>query len=1224
VSLTAAQQNAVAARGNVLVVAGAGTGKTRTLVERCLNCLLEGSNRVSIDEILVVTFTEAAAAEIRQRIRARLEEECSRRSRETHWQEQLGLFESAHIGTLHSFCFQIVHEHFYELELDAQLSILPEEEARLLAEETLSELLQKYYAGRGKAAEAVQELIQAQAGGWDKPIRALILRLHDYTQTLPNPAEWYRNQLASFENSEPVLWQQWLVEGVADWRERWLPILQGAGTENKIAINWTGILKAFPSDFTSAQAAVALGHITSAVKACPRQKKKLWLEPFKEFISETEFLLALVQDPGKGHGDGVSANQIDPLTQDWTWVRFHMGALLGLAKEFMAAFGEAKRQLGVLDFHDLEQYALRLLWDLEANQPTEIARHWRQKLRFVFVDEYQDINTAQDQIITALSRDGAAANRFLVGDVKQSIYRFRLANPSIFQGYVEHWGKGGGTLVNLVENFRSRKGILDFVNSSFSTLMRRNLGGVEYDERAELRFGNESERRRLITTTSSAPGVELHVTFKADNQPQEQEHENTDSDRLSDIYELDDVEREAWVIGCRLQELRASQYPVWDDSAREFRPVDWRDMAILLRSPSTKAESYANAFVRLAVPLEVARVGFYRSIEVSDLLSLLQLLDNPLQDVPLLAVLHSPLVGLTANELALIRLPAPNTRFWTSLHRWEGQQKSKPQIQVSVSNFHADESAQDACPAEEGTHRKVRTFLERFGRWRRLARQVSLSSCLETVLSETLYADWLLTQPRGEQRYANVQRLITLAQNFDQFQRYGLFRFLRFIEAQQAAEHEPEVGAVNEENSVRLMSIHQSKGLEFPIVIVADLGKPFNFQDLHAALILDEKYGVCPQVKPPQTRNVYPSLPYWLARGSQKRELLGEELRLLYVAVTRARDLLLLSGAVAKSRFERVWKAAPEAGRPNTHALLRARSYADWLALWFSQNVQINSSIPQQGQQGSLSWFLHDENEFLAPQKKELIVKSNDAPNKEVRQQVLEELSQKLAWRYPFEASTRQPAKTSVTAVRRRANQPQQRRKRNVPRLSLKATQPHLSAADIGTAHHKFLRLVPLAPTHSVATLKLESERLQQRGLLSTVETAVLDFEGLAAFWSSELGRRVHAQQTFVQRELAFTARFAPNEIASLTHESPEPTLDQEFVVVQGVVDLAVVQPEGIWLLDFKTDSVEPDQLSEKAKEYEPQLKLYAKALSQIYQRPVSECWLYFLNPKKAIAVRDP
>jgi ATP-dependent helicase/nuclease subunit A len=1216
-SLTGSQKDAIAARGNVLVVAGAGTGKTTTMVERCLDCLVRQSSPVALDEILMVTFTEAAATEMRQRIRARLIQESEQNPNQTHWLEQLALFETAYIGTLHSFCFQLIRQHFYELELDPQVTVLPEEEARLQADDVLDELLQRHYASRGDTAAAVQQLIQSQGRGWDEPIRRLVLRLHHYTQTLPNPSDWIQNQLTMFGEPKPVAWKRWRLEAIAEWCWDRLPVTEELTPTNEIATRCAPLLRQLQSAKSEQERAEIFESLLAASE-CPRGKKELWFKPLEKFFVDARFLASLAPE---------LAN--DPLQEDWTWVRSDMITVLGLAEEFTRAFTDAKRELGLLDFHDLEQYALRLLWDSRANEPTSIAKTWRQKLRFVFVDEYQDINAAQDKILQALSRDGAAANRFLVGDIKQSIYRFRLADPCIFRGYLEAWGKREGTALPLVENFRSREALVNFINAVFSQIMRPEIGGVAYDEQARLRFGAPGERIPLSVAALAAPCVELHLRTRSNL-------ESADADDQepglpSEIVELEEAEKEARLIAFRLLELKSRRHPVWDEILKGFRPIEWRDIALLLRAPANKAEAYAKEFARLNIPLQVARRGFYRSLEISDLVSLLQILDNPLQDLPVLAVLHSPLVGLTLNELAAIRLTLPKGHFWNAVIRWTENER-QPAKSPDAEPQPAEHGTRNT-PFSDSLSSKLTAFLERYGRWRRLVRQVSLSRCLETILGETHYGEWLLTQSHGEQRHANVQRLVALAERFDQFQRQGLFRFLRFIESQQAAEAEPEVPAVSEEDAVRLMSIHQSKGLEFPVVVLADLGKPFNRSDLSADIIVDEEYGLCPQIKPPHTGQRYPSLPYWLARRRQTQELLGEELRLLYVGMTRAKDTLILSASVSSSRLQKVWC---EKRKLSLEVLRGAQSYADWLGFWFAQNSTEDPVTTRQGQTNWLSWFLHDDSRLLDRPAAEIARNDSDLLKPEADPGAWEKLQQRLAWKYPWNATTLQPAKTSVSALRRRAMVAEEdsspvawtgaSRRRFSSRTSVSKTRQRkakLSAAEIGDAHHTFLQMVALERTGSIAGLEQEAERLRSEGALTLDETAALDLKGIASFWSSDLGRQIRAQAAFVQRELAFTARFSPGELARLTGDSLGSGLEEEYVVVQGIADLAVVLPGEIWLVDFKTDEMKAGDVERKVKLYQPQLWVYAKALSRTFNRPVSQCWLYFLSLGKSVSLES-
>jgi ATP-dependent helicase/nuclease subunit A len=765
----------------------------------------------------------------------------------------------------------------------------------------------------------------------------------------------------------------------------------------------------------------------------------------------------------------------------------------------------------------------------------------------------------------------------------------------------------------LVENFRSREGVLDFINLLFETVMRRELGGVAYDERTRLCFGAPEERRPLSRAANASPRVELHIRLKRNASSKNEDDEN--SDAMAEVRDLAEAQKEARLIAMRLRQLNDEKHPIWDKDKSQFRPIEWRDMAILLRAPGSKAESYAKEFARQNVPLQVTRTGFYASPEISDLLNLLQLLDNPLQDLPVLAVLHSPIVGLTLDELATIRLALMKASFWKALVHWDEVQGPKSKVQ----GFEVQGPGSGAGTQE--THRKVSTFLGRFARWRRLARQVSLSRCLEAVLTETHYGEWLLTQPRGEQRHANVQRFVGLAQQFDQFQRQGLFRFLHFIEAQQQAQTEPEVAAVSDENAVRLMSIHQSKGLEFPLVVAADLGKSFNRKDLTADIILDEEYGLCPQIKPPQVGKSYPSLPHWLAQQRQQAELLGEELRLLYVAMTRARDTLLLTATVTPKAFAENWSRN---GEPDLATLLKARCHADWLGVWFGKSIS-RTEETLSGETPALRWTVHQDAELAGREKEEASTAEPEAPPLAAEPEVWERLQERLSWRYPFGEATRQAAKTSVTALRRRAAaeedetttpfEPKSREPADFRKRDAK------EAESVGNAHHRFLQNVALERTGTVAELREEAERLVREKALSEQEAAMLDLKALASFWTSDLGERIRSQSAHVRRELLFTSRFDPAELARLTGSPPEPELDGEFVIVQGVADLAVILPAEIWLLDFKTDRLRPDDLPARVKAYAPQVRLYAQALARIYRRPVTESWLYFLSLAEAVQV---
>jgi ATP-dependent helicase/nuclease subunit A len=1203
-TLTAEQQLAVETDGDVLVVAGAGTGKTRTLVERCLTRIGHPEQPLALERMLVVTFTEAAAAELRKRIRTRLEAWLGERPGDPWLTEQLALLESARISTLHGFCLQLVRDHFHRLGIDPEVTVLSEEQAALVARESLDQLLRRQYRGEIGSAEALQQLVLDHGRGWDEPVRQMILRLHRHTRTLRDPSAWFEREQARLRQERPGHWHPWLASGFDQWRSEWLEAL--AEIDSPPALTCRARLEQ-SSNATDREARVDTLRAILEVdrpEAWPKGQKGRLRPPLAPLFAEAAFLESLAET-----GENEES---DPLTQDWAWLREPMRVLLDLARRFGEDFSAAKRALGTLDFSDLEQFALELLWDRGNDRQTPLADLLRRQFDLVFVDEYQDINEAQDTILRAVSREGTAANRFLVGDVKQSIYRFRLADPRIFQAYMAAWNQAGDPrhVRHLADNFRSHEQILDFVNRLFSGLMQPAMGGVAYDPPQHLRFGAPERRPALRTRPNDPPRVELHLltTHDASTADSDQDPDATDSQPQA--------EREAEVIGRRLHRLHADGFPVWDSTEERTRAVRWQDMAILLRSPGGRAEAYAKVFERLRIPLQLARGGFFESTEITDLLCLLQVLDNPLQDLPLLTVLRAPWVALTPDQLANVRLSSRTSYYWTALRRFHRQHRP----------HRTPPNALTSRPSQTTTTwSRVDRFLTDFRSWRRRIRQEPLSACLESILDETGYEAWLSAQPRGAPRQANVHRLLALTRQFDEFQRQGLYRFLHFVEAQQAAGLDVEPASPTGIDAVRLSSIHQSKGLEFPVVAVADLGKTFNFRDLREPIILDEQFGLCAQIRPPNLGGRYPSLPYWLAQRRQKRETLGEELRLLYVALTRACDLLVLSGSITVKRLTERWNLTTETRpRPSLHRLLSAQCGLDWLGAVLP-GITGTPNWTENGLTPGFAWHLHPPVAATSQAEEGTGVQPEPIPvASPPTAEDLQALERRIAWRYPFRLATVEPAKTSVSALRRRAAEEQD----DVavvwrPRQSGWA----LSGTQVGVAHHLLLERLALANAGDLIALRAEAARLAADGLISTAQTEALDLEAIAAFWQSAIGTAIREEATAVQRELPFTARFALEELAALNLCDPrevkaEENPATEWVVVQGVVDLAVIGAQEIWVLDFKTDrAADPNELITN---YGPQLRLYALALERVYSRPVTRVWLHSFAARQTVSLDPP
>jgi ATP-dependent helicase/nuclease subunit A len=1231
-NFTPQQSAAIQGTGNLLVVAGAGTGKTHTLIARCLRLIFE--ERVSVENILMVTFTEAAAAEMRGRLRAELLKRQVTQPDDEWLAQQLALLDAAHICTLHSFCLQLAREHFHELGLDPQFNILDESQTRPLQREALDDLLEKHYTSSNETSVAVRELIRSMGRGSDGAIRKLVLKLHAFSQSLPDPTAWLDEQTLRFSQIEPDEWRNHFALAVGQLRDEWSAFVNADRAQTTALKLSCDALAALPAKLTFTHATQAISAIAAAdvSEHWPRGTKGKFRDPLKSFFEEAAFLNVLVPD-----GDN------DPLAQDWNWARSSMTALLSLVRDFAADFTARKREFGGVDFTDLEQCALRLLRD------DATASAWQQRLAHIFVDEYQDINAAQDAILTALSRPGERGNRFLVGDVKQSIYRFRLANPHIFQNYETAWrsheipspgltatlspsdgvrdgvrGASGssGRALSLTENFRSRQAIIDFVNPLFATLMRAEIGGVNYEP---LEFGAPQSRDALANT---APRVEFHLIAKsasitttegeADSN-EEDETENTPPDLLG-------IEREARLIAQRFQALHSSGHQVWDKELNDFRAVKWSDMAVLLRSPSGRAEAFAKEFSRAGIPLNAARAGFFASLEVSDLLNLLRLLDNPLQDVPLAAVLRSPLVGLTMDELVEIRLAERRDLLWPALNRFKHE--SERRLQAAGTRQPNSLPPEGGVPSELPA--KVAAFLEQFHRWRELARQTSMSQTLETALNDTHYEPMLLAGARGPERVANVRRLLDLARQFDPYQRQGLYRFLRFVRLQEDEELDLEPASPSHADAVRLLSIHRSKGLEFPVVALASMGTNFNEQDLGGAVLLDEELGLCPKITPPGAEQSYASLPHKLARQNERRELRGEELRLLYVAMTRARDTLLLVGTTNALAEESRWESTAQAPL-ETKAVLAARSHLDWLRLWLPLATnETEWRGDQHGENRLLTWRIVADNDecfqITAPTEPASAAKSDPAPPPGS----LVDLKARLDWKYPHVTATVETAKTSVTALRKRVADESDDEAKPVFRFSSSILTPKrtsarttkLSAAEVGIAHHTFQQYVTIERSETELDLRNEAEALLEAGVLTGEQQAALDFDDLTAFWQSDVGamlRKVPAAA--INREMEFTASLTAADLKKLPalHSSNRALAEDDFIVVQGQVDLAVVLPEEIWLLDFKTDAVDEASLTDKLKQYAPQLEVYACALEKIYRRPVTCCWLHFLRAHKTV-----
>ncbi len=1217
---TEQQQQAIEARGAVLLAAGAGTGKTATLINRCLRLVAEEG--VEVDRLLVVTFTNAAAAEMKQRLREALRERAAAEPHAERLQRQLLLLEGAHISTIHAFCLELLRAHFADLGLDPGVVVLDESVAVPLARSTVRQVITVAIA----AGTGTQALAEKYCGGSGERLGELILRTHRFFVTQPQAEALLQQQLDFFAADSPGLWRERRREITAAWVRESAPLAQaqipralqalqsvrGYGGKSPTAQairNLESLLPAFAARLAALSSETPADDLTSLLeRATELGGKEIWVrgtgaarEQLEDFFEEAAQLRSW-----------HPAAEFDPLDEEWARARGPMRSLLELARDFASEFASAKRALGGIDFADLEQLALRLLVE-DGGQATIVADQWRERLDHVFVDECQDINAAQDALLRALARGGERANLFMVGDVKQSIYRFRMAAPELFREHAEAWeGREHHQVLPLTENFRSREAILAFVNDLFGCLMAPRLGGVGYGPGERLAFALPDKRSALSLNppTESQPcgawpepgcRVELHLVLdeKPDAQPDAQPEESEEDDGgWGDLLSL---ERQAHVAAARLRELMDGQHEVFDGRVNCFRRMQWSDVGLLMRSVTGRSASFLREFRRLGIPLAVEQGDFLETLEASDLAALLRILDNPRQDIPLFAVLRSPLVGWTLEELVQLHSDGRGSGAWDRL---------------------------EAAARESGeTGEKVRAFIANLTRWRRLALMTSLTCVLETVLAETRYEAFLFTLADGPDRVANVRRFLDLARRYDPLQRQGLFRFLRFLDEQKAAGREIEPLPARQVEAVQLLSIHKSKGLEFPVVVLAGIGAAFQSPELKAPILLSRRWGLAPQVVDLQAQRRNDSLMLWQAKREEKLASLAEELRLFYVAVTRARDTLLLVGSFKPD--SKAWQS--RMSLPPAIGVARARSYCEWIGRWLGEGIDWRAGcgevlLPSGTTAARLRWRTYSGTTThpLAEAASAGPASLEPSPTSVTDAQLA-----LFGWRYPHEAATGIPAKTSASALRRLGMEPDEEAAAPwQPRREFRSAAPALpgglSATEIGTAHHVFFQHVDLARTASEADLGAELERLVSRRILTGAEAGSLNLASILGFWGTGLGAAIREHATSVRRELPFTAAFSPAELPPYAHRFTTTEGDDDLIVVQGAVDLAVLLPQEMWVVDFKTDRISEADLPARAHEHASQLRLYGAALERIFRRPVTRCVLYFIALRRCWDVENP
>ncbi len=1266
--LTVRQREAIRiADCSVLVSAAAGSGKTTVLAERCagLVCDLPAGERCGIDELLVVTFTEAAAAEMRVRIAGAIRERLAARPDDRRLQEQLYLVDSAAISTIHAFCRALIERWFPQAGIDPQFTVLDEDEALLTRQEVLADLFTELYEAADGLGPAFRQLIDDYGAGEDAFLPPVILRMHAFTCSLAEPQAWLDKAASRFDPHDPdgliarldEIQSERLAEGLREYIDRARTVARAIRRAWPVAEACAADLDAAARHLGEQLALLRGGtpweEVARAVADRPpvfsaRQPRKLCQADRDRYQQARKLCDKYKKSLKSKLQQAVCGTTRDELLEGLHRVGPHVRTLVGLVRAFDARYAAAKQAEGAVDFNDLQRLALNLLCEGgDTRRPSQVARRLQERFRHVLVDEFQDIDPLQEAILRLVSRESSDRlpdNLFAVGDIKQSIYRFRLAEPRLFADRAEAFAAPGsrGKLIHLQENHRSRPELIEAINLFFAPLMSRDFGGSDYDEHARLHAGAVYPPSGT-QPTFGRPAVEVHIV-EVDPSGAPGGDVVEDEAEEDDSPQLEGVEYEACLIAGRIlawvrppageTPMMICQKPARPGDEPRLRPIRYGDIVILLRSLPHKAAPIAAVLRARGIPVVLDRADdSLDSTEFRDVHSLLRVLDNFRQDIPLAALLRSPLVGDPLNDEDLLRIRLSDRR----------------------AAFHEAVLAYRTGGDDVELRGRLDRLLARLEHYRDRVRREPVADVLWQVFEESQYPAFVSGLPDGARRRDRLVRIHDLARSFSRFSRQGLRRFLAFLDQVAAAERPGRPSAPAGEDAVRIMTIHSSKGLEFPVVILADLAKAFNLVDIRADVLVDRETGVGIRAADPDRRLRYPTLSHHVVAGKVLAGVLAEELRILYVALTRAREHLVLVGRVRPS--ENASAAIPSAGSPGEaasvprHQLLSARSYLDWVLAalaaaptgkvrWpngSSSKVSPDPEPPIEVHHHPWSetqdWSIPSSADDRTAAVRNRLARLEGLPEgepigpKPAAQAVLA----RCAWEYPHLELTALPARISASELKRRWStffDPEERpapigADRDAwpwPAFLERPRDRRDASAARGLATHRLLELLDPTRPCDREDLRAQLEALVDRGAMSRREADDVALDDVAWFWQTDLGRMIRGGAWRIRREVPFVSRIPPESLDPAA-AAADPG---DVVLVRGMVDLLLTDGRSAIIVDFKTDRVGKREVPARSRAYAPQLDLYARAMSDIHRVPVMRRCLVFLHARTVVDLDTP
>ena len=1201
-----------------------GSGKTAVLVERIINKVL--NEKINIDEILVVTFTNAAASEMRERVLDAIYKKLDEEPENENLQKQITLLNKASICTIDSFCLEVVRNYFYELEnISPNFRIADTSEIELLKQEVIDDIFEEKYE---KEDEDFTKLINIYTSYRDDtPLKDLVLKIYSYIQSNPFPEKWLNDKIEIFnledkleEDFSNTIWGKELLkevrEIVVDSITALNRIEKHLSVEPELEKFWQTIrsdieqLETLKEHTNSWDNAYTIANNLEFV-IWPRKSSNLEIkEKAKEARDE-------VKEKIKNISKKILICNSKEANQDIYDMYIVLKKLEDLILEFQTEFSKRKRDKNIVDFHDIEHFALKILLKTDEEghiEKSEIAKKYQNKFKEVAIDEYQDSNLVQEYILTAVSNN---KNIFMVGDVKQSIYKFRQAMPELFLSKYDNYkkeeekGENDDLKIQLFKNFRSKKNVLDFTNIIFQDIMSNQLGDILYNEEEYLNLGaNYPEINQNQKT-------EIHIIQTKDKECEENNNgEQIIQDESDGEIEehIEDIELEARFVANKIKELIANKFQVYDRKKEEYRDIEYKDIVILLRATSKSAPIFEQELLNLSLPVfSDSSQEYLDSIEIQTIMSLLKIIDNPIQDIPLVTVLRSPIGKFTDDELIQIRLSDKKDDFYTCM------QKAKISVDRKLSD-------------------KIEQFLNNLDNWRKEQEYLALDELIWKIYSDTGYYNYVSLMPNGMLRQANLRMLFERAKQYETASFKGLYNFIHFIEKVHLSSGD--LGAAKiigeNENVVRIMSIHKSKGLEFPVVFLSSTGKQFNLMDLNESILLHQEMGIGVKYIDYEKQIQYDTLSKAAIRNKILTETLSEEMRILYVALTRAKEKLFITGIQKdydkiKEKMMGQIEQYPlnDENKINPILLKKYKKYLDWIMLVYMYEKEDITDIAE--------LHIHNKLELLKSLEKSKdedidvigLLDNHNLNNLSAKFKNIEDIQNVIENKYKYEASIAIPTKTSVTELKELANE-NNRTIRNVesflneedskssydkfeiPKFMKSDEQEKLTGARKGTLLHLCMQKLEIGKEYELSNIKELVNNLKEREIITQLEAENINLNAILKFTKSDIWEELKNAKE-VHREEPFYMTIPAREIYKKDVE--------EKILVQGIIDLYYIdRNDNLVLLDYKTDYLE-NGAEELIQKYDNQLQLYKKALEDALNRKVDKIYIYSTYLGKAIKI---